>query len=49
MVTWRLDTERRDLPTKVVPIYLLTFLHAFELLGWQEVGQAMGAPSVTWI
>ena len=51
MVTWpaRLDTERRYLPTKVIPIYLLTFLHAFELLGWEELGQATGAHSVTWI
>ena len=41
MVTWpvRLDTERRDLPTEVVPIYLLTFLHAFKQLGWQELGK----------
>ena len=48
MVTWpaRLDTERRDFPTEVVPIYLLTFLHAFERLGWQELGQATGAHSV---
>ena len=41
--------EDRYLPTEVVPIYLLTFLHAFELLGWQELGQAMGAHSVVWI
>ena len=48
MVTWpaRLDTE---LPIVVVPIYLLAFLHAFELLDWQELGQAMGAHSVAWI
>ena len=45
----RLDTERRYLPTEVVPIYLFAFLHAFELLGWQELGQATGAHSVTWI
>ena len=51
MVTWpaRLDTERRGLPTKVVPIYRLAFLHAFEQLGWQELGQATGAHSVTGI
>ena len=41
--------ERRYVPTKVVPIYLLTFLHAFKLLGWQELGQATGAHSVLWI
>ena len=46
----RLDTERLYfLPTVVVPIYLLTFLHAFERLGWQELGQVTGAPSVAWI
>ena len=45
----QLDTERRYLPTVVVPIYLLAFLHAFELLGWQELGQATGAHSVEWI
>ena len=51
MVTWPrdLDTERHDLPTVVVPIYLLAFLHAFERLAWQELGQVMGAPSVAWI
>ena len=40
MVTWpaRLDTERRDLPTEVVPIYLLKFLYGFKRLGWQELG-----------
>ena len=43
------DTEHCDLPTEVVPIYLLAFLHTFELLGWQELGQATGAHSVTWI
>ena len=41
--------ERHDLPIEVAPIYLLAFLHAFELLGWQELGQATGAPSVAWI
>ena len=41
--------ERRYLPTEVVPIYLLTFLHDFEWLGWQELGQAMGAPSIVWL
>ena len=45
----RLQTERCDLPTKAVPIYLLAFLHAFEWLGWQELGRAMGAPLITWI
>ena len=45
----RLDTERRDLPTVVVPINLLTFLHAFEQLGWQELGQSTGAHSIAWI
>ena len=51
VVMWpaRLDTERCYLPTKVVPIYLLAFLHAFELLSWQELGQATGAHSVAWI
>ena len=51
MVTWPacLDTERCYLPTVVVPIYLLEFLHAFKLLGWQELGQATGAHSVAWI
>ena len=51
MVTWpvQLDTERRYLPTEVVSIYLLAFLHAFELLGWWELGEPMGAHSVTWI
>ena len=50
VVTWpaRLDTKRCYLPTEVVPIYLLAFLHAFELLGWQELGQSDGS-SVTWI
>ena len=45
VVTWpvQLDTECRYLPTEVVPIYLLTFLHAFELLGWQELGREMEA------
>ena len=38
-----LDTERRYLPTKVVPICLLAFLHALELLGWQELGQSDGS------
>ena len=33
----------------VVPIYLLACIHSFELLGWQELGQAMGAHSVVWI
>ena len=45
----RLDTECRYLPTVVVPIYLLAFLHAFELLGWQMLGQATGAHSVPWV
>ena len=27
----------------------IRILHAFEPLGWQELGQAMGAHSVTWI
>ena len=51
MVTWlaQLDMEHCYLPTVVVPIYLLTFLRAFELLGWQELGQATGADSVAWI
>ena len=51
MVTWpaRLDTESHDLHTEVVPIYLLAFLHAFERLGGQELGQATGAPSIAWI
>ena len=51
VVTWpgQLDTERHDLPTEVVPIYLLAFLHAFKLLGLQELGQATGAHSVAWI
>ena len=51
MVTWpvRLDMERCYFPIMVVPIYLLTFLHPFKLLGWQELGQAMGAHSVVWI
>ena len=44
-----LDTERCYLPTMVVPIYLLTVLHAFERLGWQEQGQVTGAHSVVWI
>ena len=41
MVMWpaQLDTEHCYLPTMVVPIYLIAFLHAFELLGWQELGQ----------
>ena len=38
--------ECRYLPTVVVPIYLLGFLHAFELLGWHELGQATGVHSV---
>ena len=41
--------ECHYLPTMVVPIDLLAFLHAFERLGWWELGQATGAPSVTWI
>ena len=43
--------ERRYLPTEVVPIHLLAFciLHAFEPLGWQELGQVTGAYSVVWI
>ena len=41
--------EHRYLPTVVVHIYLLTFLHAFEQLGGQELGQATGAHSVAWI
>ena len=41
--------EHCDLPTEMVPIYLLAFLHAFELLGWRELGQATGAHSVAWI
>ena len=45
----QLDTERHYLPTVVVPIYLLAFLHASELLGWQELGQATGAHSIAWI
>ena len=51
MVTWpvQLDTERHYLPTVVVPIYLFAFLHAFELLGWQELGEATEAHSVLWI
>ena len=51
MAMWpvRLDVERCYLPTVVVPIYLLAFLHAFELLGWQELGQVTGAHSVAWI
>ena len=51
VVMWpvRLDTECCYVPTVVVPIYLLAFLHAFVLLGWQEPGQATGAHSVTWI
>ena len=38
VVMWpeQLDMEHHYLLTEVVPIYLLTFLHAFELLGWQE-------------
>ena len=27
----------------MVLIYLLIFLHAFELIGWQKLGQATGA------
>ena len=51
VVTWPalLDTECHDLPTKVVPIYLLAFLHAFERLGWRELGQATGARCIAWI
>ena len=51
MVMWpaQLDMEHRYLPTEVVPIYLLAFLHAFELLGWQELEQATGAHSIAWI
>ena len=45
----RLNTECCDLPTVVVPIYLPAFLHALELLGWQELGQTTGAPSIAWI
>ena len=41
--------EHHYLPAVVVLIYLLIFLHAFELLGWQELGQATGAHSVVWI
>ena len=51
MVTWpaRLDTEHRDLPTEVVPIYRLAFLDAFKLLAWQELEQVLGAPSIMWV
>ena len=51
MVTWpaQLNMECRYLSALVVPIYLLAFLYAFELLGWQELGQVMGAHSVMWI
>ena len=51
VVMWpaRLGTECCYLPTEVVPIYLLAFLHIFKLLGWQELGQAPGPHSVTWI
>ena len=45
----RLEMERHYPPTLVVPIYLLTFLHAFKLLAWQELEQAMGAHSIAWI
>ena len=45
----RLDMKCSYLPTVVVPVYLLAFLHAFERLGWQELGQATGAHSVVWI
>ena len=45
----RLDTEQHYLTTEVVPIYQLPFLHAFERLGWQELGQATGAHSIAWI
>ena len=41
--------EHSYLPTVVVPVYLLTFLHAYELLGWQELGQATGAHFIAWI
>ena len=51
VITWpaRLDTEHCYPPTEVVPIHLLSFLHAFELLGWQKLGQATGALSVAWV
>ena len=45
----QLNTEHHDLPTEVVPIYQLVFLHAFELLGWQDLGQVTGAHSIAWI
>ena len=46
----RLDMEHHYLPTLVVPIqYIYLHLHAFELLGWQELGQATGAHYVMWI
>ena len=38
-----LDTERCDLPTEVVPIYLLAFAC------FRELGEVTGAHSVTWI
>ena len=41
--------DLRYLLTKEVPIYLLTFLHAFELVGWREMGQVTGAHSIIWI
>ena len=52
MVTWpaQLDMECHYLPTVVVPIYsIYSHLHAFKLLGWQELGQATGAHSIVWI
>ena len=51
VVTWpvQLDMEHCYLPTVVVPIYLLAFLHAFELLGWKQLGQPTGAHSIVWI
>ena len=51
MVTWpaRQDMECHYLPTEVVPIYIYLHLHDFELLGWQDLGQATGAHSVMWI
>ena len=42
--------ECRYLPTMVVSIYsIYLHLYAFELLGWQQLGQVMGAHSVMWI
>ena len=30
-------------------LFIYLHLHAFELLGWQELGQVMGAHSIVWI